>query len=437
MEGSIRVEPSTPSHTKGIMSQLFRDTCFLGDPDRDWSIIWDRGDPTDGGSVGLIRNTDPAVEMILVSESGVVFPVKDYFIREQTQMESWHWRAFRCIAPAGAYQVVINGRAKGKITLVQKTSNIVMKLGAGERTNGLSLGLNTTVRGYNTTMTGNLMVNAGCTIVGLTIDGNVTGPFNNVVFDSCTFRRGQVGPMGGNEYGCLFRDCRFENATVGNCSSGCFLRCSFVGTSALANHNFVNERSVRLAVINATFQRTDRGLVLRSMGGPNSDNLYAGLQFNDINMTNNGGELICTEGSGDGFNRNLVFCVRQSGCTGSIMLFDAKASDNVFDNIRVPVDIVGKNEQNNNIIRDSEVPYVHINWNGESGAVNTSLQKTGSVGFVPSARGIASGEPKYYTNETFKAVMDDGAPVPSTRAWLCTVRDQAAGFLPFRGVRIE
>lgn len=428
----------------GIQAQgqvLLRDMVFLGDEFRDWNIIWDRGNPQDPGSLGLIRHGDQKYDLVLIGQDRIERPVLNKHLREQTQMESWHWRAFQVPStiPPGKYQVVINGRPKGLIQVVHAPQVKIVRLSPGERQNSLTARSGEQIRGYGCTMTGNLAVNPGCTIVGLTIDGNVTGSFDNVVFDSCVFRRGQIGPFQESDRGCLFRDCRFENATCATCSSGCFLRCLWLGRPSMGGHNFCNERSTRLAVIDGVFQRTDRGLILRSMWGPNSDNLYAGIQFENINATPNGGELICVEGSGTGFNRNLIFALRQSGCVGGVSLFDSIASDNLFDNIRVPVDVCGLNRQTGNIIQDSECDYVRINWPNDkggynSGASNTLLRYVACVGFKPSARGLASGDPKYYTPGQFRAVVEDGSPTPTTRAIGLTVSNQAQGFAQKIGV---
>lgn len=425
-----------------VPAQLFRETVYLGDPDRDWTIVWSRGYPTDPGSIGLIRagDTGDLESVYLRGPGGVLVPTKNFHLRERTQFESWHWKAFRVPreTPIGGYPVVVNNRTVGEIKVVHRSTPNPRSLRIGEVVANIKLAPNDTLRAYGTVLTGDMAVSPGCTVTGLTIDGNVSGSFDNCVFDSCTFRRGQVGPSRENDYGNLFRDCVFQNSTLATCS-GCFLRCRWEGPTNTGNHNFVNERSERLAVLDCTFRRTDRGLVLRSTWGPNSDNLYAGIQFNDINSTPNGGELFCVEGAGSGFNRNLIFCVRQNGCVGGVMLFDSIASDNIFDNIRIPIDIVGMNKQTGNIIQDSEVDYVHINWpKGDGtyfdGAKDTLLQRVACIGFKPSARGQASGDPKYYTPGQFRAVVEDGSSNPSTKAIGLTVSGQAQGFAQKIGV---
>lgn len=423
--------------------QLFRDKLVVGDPYRDFSIVWSRGDPADPGSLGLIRagDTGDLDSVTLRSADGTLYPTIKTPLREQTQWESWHWKAFRLTpqTPAGKYTALVAGRDRGSLVVIPKQQSSILRLPLGERQANYTLSPSTQLRGYGSFVTGDITVSPGCTIVGLTIDGNVTGSFDNCVFDSCTFRRGQIGPMMETDRGALFKDCRFESTTVATCSSGCFLRCVFDNKPATGYHNFVNERSTRLAVVDCIFRRTDRGLILRSTWGTNSENLYAGIQFNDINSTPNGGELICVEGGGAGFNRNLLFGFRQSGCTGSISLFDSIANNNIIDNCRVPIDIVGMAEQRGNIVRESELDYVRINWpkgdgSNYSGAVNTLLQNVACIGFKPSARGQASGDPKYYSAGLFRAVIEDGSPTPSTKGVGLTVKGQTEGFLPTKGI---
>lgn len=123
-----------------------------------------------------------------------------------------------------------------------------------------------------------------------------------------------------------------------------------------------------------------------------------------------------------------------------MLLFDSSAHDNLFNNCRVPFDICGLAEQKNNIISDSEVDYVHINWprgdgTNYSGASGTLLSNVACIGFRPSARGQPSADPKYYLPGLFRAVIEDGSPTPTTRGIGLTVRDQAEGFEKIRGVK--
>ena len=121
------------------------------------------------------------------------------------------------------------------------------------------------------------------------------------------------------------------------------------------------------------------------------------------------------------------------------MLFDSIASDNLFDNIRIPVDITGLARQSGNVIQDSECDYIRINWpKGDgtynTGATNTLLRYVACIGFQPSARGLASGDPKHFKPGVFRAVVEDGSPTPTTRAIGLTVSGQSQGFAQKIGV---
>jgi hypothetical protein len=287
-------------------------------------------------------------------------------------------------------------------------------------------------------MTGNLTVQTGATVVGMTICGDVGGNFDNVVFDSCTFRRGQVGPMQATDRNVLFRDCRFENATAFNLSSGLMLRCKFTGRAARGGHNFCNEWATRLAVIDCEWENTDRGIIARPRWNDQSHNLYAGLWFNRIALTNNGDELLCVEGQGNpawGFNRNLVFAVRQAACNGPLLLYSSKASHNLFNNVRVPIDITGMDEQVGNIVQDSECEYIRINWRPHTRANQTKLLNVVSNGFAAKPRNQATGDPNWWHDSKYQAVFQDTSPTPSTRGVGLTVRGQAAGFVRVLGVQ--
>ena len=404
------------------MTQFYRYTLVAGDPDRNFTVFWSRDRLNRDGDQGFA----------VTSPTATLLPLR---LRETEQFESWHWQAFRCDT-VGTHEVYVNGRLMGSVTVVAGTpSKTYTRL--GEIVGPYTLPPGVRFRGYGCTLTGDLVVSPGCTVTGLTVDGNVTGSFDNCVFDSCTFRRGMVGPMLPADRQTLFRDCEFRNATAATLSSGLLHRCRWLGKPALGGHNFCNERATRLAMIDCTFEETDRGIIARSTWGDNSDNLYAGIWFKNIAMTPNGGELICVEGNRfpSGFNRNLVFCLRQSACVGSILFFDGSASDNLLSNVRLPVDICGLAPQRGNIIRDSECDYIRINWNGNKGATGTVIQDVACIGFKPSASGLASGDPKYYRPGTFVAVVDDASPIPTTQCIRVTVKGQDSLFAPFRGIQ--
>lgn len=422
--------------SREVPAQLYRDTLYVGDPLRDFSVIWSRGDTANPKNLGLVLSGDTGdLDTVYLRGQAGTFKATQPPLREGTQYESWHWKAFGLPAgiPPGKYEVVIAGRVKCVTdVLVGKPAQSLI-LAPGEYQT-LSLRTGSTIRGYGCTLSGKLTVSPNTAITGLTIDGNVTGSFDNVVFDSCTFRRGMIGPNLETDRATLFKDCRFENYTVATISSGLFLRCVWVGRPALGGHNFCNERGTRLAVINGTFDDTDRGIIARPRWGDNSDNLYAGLWFKNIASTNNGDELLCVEGGPYSFNRNLVFGIRANGCNGSVLLFNAKANDNLFNNIRVPVDITGLAEQSGNVVQDSECEYVRINWPGNSKAINTRLKDVYSVGFMPRARNQASGDAQFWADTKFQAVFQDGSLTPTTTGSGLKVFNAAGGYLPVKGI---
>lgn len=433
--------PASGQDAGPIQVSFTRDTVYPNDPDRCFVCMWSRGDPQDPNSIGLIRRGDTGDldTVTLRAADGTLHKTQRYHLRERTEYEGWHWKSFQVppVAP-GQYTVMVGGRDRGVITVAQGPLLKVIKLSPGERLISLTAKTNEQVRGFGCTITGNLTVQPGASVVGLRIDGNVTGNFDNVVFDSCTFRRGQVGPMQANDRSVLFRDCVFENCTAFNLSSGLLLRCKFVGRTARGGHNFCNEWASRLAVIDCEWDNTDRGIIARPRWGDNSDNLYAGLWFSRIATTPNGDELLCVEGQGKpeiGFHRNLIFCVRSTACNGPLLLYSSKASYNLFNNVRCPIDVTGMDEQIGNIVQDSECEYVRVNWPRQSKANGTQLLNITSVGFTPRPRNQPTGDPVWWHDSKFTAVFQDSSPAPTTRGVGLTARGQAAGFARVLGVQ--
>lgn len=404
-----------------ITAKRSRSILYQGDPNRNYTVIWSRGDPKDPASLGLVRSGDRGDldAVTLISASGVRTPAPTKFLRERVEYESWHWKAFSIPAnlPMGTYDVEVSGRVVSSITVAPRSYQYTKKLPLGEVvTPEFVLQANTQLRAYGTILTGNLRVNPGCTITGLTIDGNVTGDFQDVVFDSCVFRRGMVGPNLPTNTNTAFIDCEFQKYTIATIHSGLFLRCNITGRSAVGAHNFCNERGNNLACIGTTFDNTDRGFILRPMWGENSDCLYAGTLFQNICFTNNGDELLCVEGGPFEFSRNMFFNVRATNCTGAMLLFSSVANHNLFNNIRVPVDITGMALQTGNIIMDSECEYVRINWRGFDKANLTHLERVYSPGLVRRARNQATGDSYWWADPKWTGVFEDGAASPNTTA---------------------
>ena len=432
-----------------IVGVLSRDAVYVGDSDRDFTVLWSRGDPNDGQSLGLRRWWDltpdkkTRMDTALVNVStGLVYPVTPITLRHQEELESWYWQAIRPLVPAGQYRVTVNDRTVSALTVMTAAGRRVTRLTAGERQSDFIMAPNSILRGHGCTLRANLVVAPGCNIVGLTIEGNVTGSFDNCVFDQCVFRNGKVGPFQDTDRQVMFKDCVFRWVQCWQLNSGLFLRCKWHGTNG---HAYCTESAQRLAMVDCLFDRTDRGLVLRPRFGDNSNNLYAGIWFRDIALEPNGSELVCVEGGPFRFDRNLFFGLRQSSCVGSFLLYSSKASYNYCNNIRIPVDITGMGEQIGNVVQDSECEYVRVNWpqrKNEDGswvwnqqAVGTKLLNINSVGFMPKARNQATGDPAFWHDTKFQAVIQDGSPTPTTKGVNLTVRGQAAGFVRVLGVQ--
>jgi hypothetical protein len=331
--------------TVPAFGQYFRDTIALNDPDRDFQIIWERGNYTRPESFGFFTSGEDIWQPVfLVDQNGRKFPTTQYTFRESDWYEQTYWRSFKVpkTTPYGKYNVTINNKSIQTLTVTGR------KISQG------SLGIfgkfsclpDTTYRSYGTTIVGaDIQLAPGVSLVGMTFyDSVIQGPFTNGLIKDCRFVRCSLGgqvdwnrPQEYADHGALYTDCLFDRSTCSGCCSGAFVNCKWTGRVAgvgSANgHAFVNERARRLCMINCTFDQTDRGPILRNNWGDNSDGLYVGLQFLNINSTTNGGELICAEGT-DGstarWDRNMLFGLRAYNCNHMVQLWNVQGDGNLI-----------------------------------------------------------------------------------------------------------
>lgn len=162
---------------------------------------------------------------------------------------------------------------------------------------------------------------------------------NNYVFTGDTYGRGMNildcdvydGQLGHwNQRDDLIQDVRFHRASAGAVQSGFWHRCRWTDMCQ-AFHSFLAERGERLAVVDAVFDGTDRGITLRSGWGPSTEGLFSSIEFRSISRVNNGCELFTCEGSTTaGISRTMFLHWRSYNCEGQINAWDAPFNDNLL-----------------------------------------------------------------------------------------------------------
>lgn len=373
------------------MTQQFRTVMYAGDPDRDWNVIWTRGDYISPSAYGFFVRGDEIWDPVqLVGANGTAYAVKPFTIRQQDWFENCFYRTFRIHAttPAGQYQIRLNRKMVGDVEVrrggLSPVYNLLIKSPA------LKMQAGNTYSGYGCIVKGNVTVAPNCTIEGLTVvDGLTEGLAENCVFKDCTFIRGQFGgmvdwsrPKEYVDHGALYINCRFLNCQVTGCTSGAFVNCEFIGRVIGAGggngHNFVTERGKRLCMFNCLFDRTDRGPILRTAWGDNSDNLYCGLELRDITATTNGNEAFCIENNANRFDRNMILGLRTSNVANHLQIWNTPADGNLIANSwfckNCTVHLAGIEPQNHNAVMYCGLSEpVKLNGNGSKAKDTTTL----------------------------------------------------------------
>ena len=385
-------------------AQLFRDVVFPNDPDRAWTCIWHRGDPTDPNSFGFFQGGflneaggDPVWDSVqLVDAAGQRWNVDHLCVRQQNWLEAAYYRCFTVPAnvPSGTYSIVLNATTQG--TLRVATWKKLYTTLTGNR-NSLTMEPGRAYYAYGVTITGNVTGAPGASLIGATVVDGLSLFAENMVVKDCTFRRGSVGtkldwsnpafPYA--DHGILYQNCLFDHASCSGCSSGCFLNCKWTGRisysgpagvmGAANGHNFVTERAKRLCFFNATFDGTDRGPVLRTNWGDNSDSLICGMNVLNVNATTNGNEAICFEGNGlasGRCDRNIILGFRAFNTTNHVQWWNIRASGNLVANglfgRGCTVAFSGLEEQKDNVVRYNQFSEpIKTNYAGGTKAAGT------------------------------------------------------------------
>jgi hypothetical protein len=347
--------------------QAFRQSLVLGDSDRDWTYVWSRAGALRTWAVG------PNVGPWTVAGKPVAT-----FCHGATNADLWWHQSFHggfrlpdgtkpgpvaADCGGGVLNLIAMPAPKRKAVTVPAGSpvaavrdafakgNRYVTLAAGEHAWDSPLDLAgypwAALRGYGATVrvlsngaAYNPAIYPGpfCSVHGVTFVSDVpsqvfglpnmaTPPGALGVVADVTCKRVNFG--WGFDAGLLVRNTRFQWCGVNNAVPGMYLRCAFEGSPGQGWWGG-GPRIGNTAVVQASFIRCDRGLVLTTKDGDIGDNLF--VNFDYLGCTRPDGELFLVEGNGAGhaFDRNLIIGPHSTGCTGSLIQLDEIARGNLI-----------------------------------------------------------------------------------------------------------
>jgi len=333
---------------------VFRTQLVIGDPDRDWTYLWSR--------FGNI-----STKYSLVTKDGISIARGDRFHLGWTceWWEQLYHGGFRpnyeALLP-GNYRLdigrgpesaisVITRKPRKEVTIAPGASadkiqgalnagyNLVLSPGLYEWNHAIILPDFSSIRGTsvyikrlpnNDYMERMFVAGENCTLAGLMLEtpGNVvhsSKPVQGLVVKDCRLIRCDLG-WGPSSV--LIKDCVFDRSSCNIAPGGLYLRCRWENT-AQDRHAFClgGPSKGQIALIDCTFDATDRGPIFNALYGAITDGLFIGIRCHGINYTTNGNEIFLCEGTYE-FSRHLFFHIRVWGCDSATFQFDHVARNN-------------------------------------------------------------------------------------------------------------
>lgn len=127
--------------------------------------------------------------------------------------------------------------------------------------------------------------------------------------------------------------CEFHHASAGTPTAGLWHQCRWRGTSR-HGHAFIAWKADGLAVVDCVFDATDRGVGFVPHWGPCSGALILGNRFRDIDLTDNGNEVLGCEGHRHPVADTLYLHNRVSNCAGPVFqVWDSHFERNVITDL--------------------------------------------------------------------------------------------------------
>jgi hypothetical protein len=340
--------PAVHTAPAGSRVGVWRPRLVVGDPDRNWAVLWSRAAAAgEGPHLGRPASLTPAD-----GGPAVTIPAEPAPAAEPVQHAQQTLRLPADLRP-GRYALAINGLDCGAVEVVPARARPQVKqlkpgddadeleralrdhdvellpgryvfsravhLPAGRRITGWGAHIFRTPDGdYGERM---FVGGADCTLTGLTLHPWYLAFHSNpavqgLVLDRVTLASGILG------YGydaALVRDCVFDGGYNPAAPSGLYLRCRFVGGAPTSALRFDGQYPGNTAVIDCTFERTRDALVVNTNHGSFTDNLIHNLRAYGIVGGANGNEVCSAEGdAANECSRNLYWMPRVLGCNSPL-----------------------------------------------------------------------------------------------------------------------
>lgn len=285
----------------------------------------------------------------------------------------WHYATHLAVplaVPAGEYSLLHRGVAVAKLTVTRpqrparltrfnpgaspadiqaawdRGDRVELRPGLYEWTGGLIAPPGAVLRGPGATVRFSgleaIAPSDGLVLDGVTFEGvpgqtvaqNVLGnrPATNVSVVDCKLRYCFLGEF--VSPGLLVEDCEFDHAgsnVVG--SNTLYLRCRWFGLPPLGNHPWHTFGCRESAVVDCTFQHTDRGVICQTTRSDVADCYFAGLVMEGLVHSQGGCEGIGVEdpqSRGFSFRNNLTMHLRYVGDGHGYLLWNCRAANNLL-----------------------------------------------------------------------------------------------------------
>lgn len=461
---SAGLPAAQPPTFPGTVS-VWRTELAVGDPLRDWTVIW----RAEGGLKGPF----------LLKKDGKTYPVSPEDFWVGIPNEPLYARGLRMPAntPAGTYELTNNGITIAGISIVQSKQNwnarkitpeefsetaienwlaggldeIIFTPGVYLVKRTLNLPPDKRLTGYGgaklvrTNMSGEyhndrmFQASPRLTFVGLGFDTTSLlmhgdRPAPGIVFSECSLYQGALGFWAAAD-GLLVVGSVFNRASAGQPNGGLWLRCNFHGIGPSGYHAWAtNTLTSSCGLVDCIFDGTDRGPQYR--GACNAP-LCRGLCVRNVGHIDGGNEVLGGEGGAGSFvDRGVFFHHRYYNNEGDITWWDTTVSNSVF------VDLAGtdvafyggfQNFTNNTLYG--------FEFRGGMGiqlglhAKNNVLDQCNVLNYIPRRSNSFGSQPWRY-DITGKAVISADGPDAITNTYKdCRVINQLVGVPAFRGLK--
>ena len=480
--------------------QLSRRTFYVGDPDRNYGIVWPNAIDADLPSRnGFIFSGDSDdTEVVFTSAGGTPYAVTALpFKVHLTDVDRWFWRGFvipDSVPQGNGYILKLNDRTlANNITVATPTSynawqtisfgssasTINSAIASGQPTANrlrfepglyeidtpIVLYANTLIDGGGAILRPAAGFTGSCfgmnNVSRVTLrnfvfqDWNVNGESRRLIDHSgsgygphlvvkkCRFEATQLGIFDQtSDVGLVVRDNLFHRSSVGIAATGLYAENSFNGQSEVGQEFTISNAS-NLAVFMTTFDRTRRGFTLANSV---TKVLVAWFWATQGGTEPNAGEFINFEGAGSETLESIFIGGRTHNWPGNLTLFDQAATRCMFSDFdidRAGVDVWGTSAQTGNIFDYFQMRHGGFRFNidsEESLATHNQIRNSAFIDFQFDRLNQTSAAPSFYSGDDRPAVIYDITGLENTNnntVEACFGRGQPSSVKTFEGMVFE